>query len=426
MKLTSTLPIWLAFLLGLITTRTGWAQVFEPGTLVLTSGDTLRGEIENRYWESNPVAVRFRPISGAVTAYRPGQVRSFCLATGRCFRSDVFPFDKHAETRTTLLRQGLRIAQEDTRLFAEVLVDGPASLLRSSQVGATHYFVRREARPYLELTERRYLRQNTVTIVNGNNYVAQLEGYFGDCEAAMQAIQRAPFTAEGLLRVVQAYNQQCTAARHPGQEVKAVADPGLLLGLHAGVLVGAHYNGALLMRGPIRALYGQRLDNSLHPAGGIYADVLIAGRRVALHAEATLSQYSGQGSFAAAYGLPAGNYEWQGMQVQLREGLRFFANLTPHKRLYFGGIGVGQDRSFATTSSLNFVDNTRLPFAGKLYNDVIPYVEVGVRQQRFSLTLDARAQASDDYGYYHYYDNFWVVGTTFGYQFIGNRTQAEQ
>ena len=59
--------------------------------------------------------------------------------------------------------------QEPTRLFAEVLVEGPASLLRVPLAGATHHFVRRESQPYLELTERRYLRPGTATLVEANN-----------------------------------------------------------------------------------------------------------------------------------------------------------------------------------------------------------------------------------------------------------------
>ena len=71
-----------------------WAQGYEPGFVVLSSGDTLRGEIENRHWEESPTEVRYRATAaGELVSYKPEQLRLFRLTSGRYFRSDRFPFE---------------------------------------------------------------------------------------------------------------------------------------------------------------------------------------------------------------------------------------------------------------------------------------------------------------------------------------------
>ena len=46
-----------ASLFGSLQTR---AQTFEPGLLVRSNGDTLRGEIENDFWTEPPALIRYR------------------------------------------------------------------------------------------------------------------------------------------------------------------------------------------------------------------------------------------------------------------------------------------------------------------------------------------------------------------------------
>ena len=46
-----------ASLFGSLQTR---ARTFEPGLLVRSNGDTLRGEIENGFWTEPPAFIRYR------------------------------------------------------------------------------------------------------------------------------------------------------------------------------------------------------------------------------------------------------------------------------------------------------------------------------------------------------------------------------
>ena len=76
------------------------AQTFEPGLLVRSNGDTLRGEIENSFWTESPLSVRFRrSAEGPAEVFKPRQLRSFSLASGQYFRYEALPIDHAAENR---------------------------------------------------------------------------------------------------------------------------------------------------------------------------------------------------------------------------------------------------------------------------------------------------------------------------------------
>jgi hypothetical protein len=62
------------------------AQVFERGYVVTAAGDTLRGVIENRFWQAPPESVVFRPTpQGASRTYSRAQLRAFSAGAGPLF-----------------------------------------------------------------------------------------------------------------------------------------------------------------------------------------------------------------------------------------------------------------------------------------------------------------------------------------------------
>lgn len=405
--------------LGLLATAAA-AQTFEPGYVVRLAGDTLRGEIENHFWKEPPTAVRFRPAPAApVVQLRPGQLRAFRLSSGRYFRADLLPIDRHAETNLNLLPRGLVIAQQPDSVLAEVLVEGPATLLRMVLPGATHYFVKREQQPYLELTGRRYLRevQGRLIDTDANDYRAQLGQYFGDCAAVTGQLPSRAFTAPDLLALVQAYNQQCASARQPGAEYLLAARPRRRVSWAVGVLGGTRYSTVRLQRNaffyppntaPVEpaTLDNLQLDGRLHPSGGFYTDLLMPGRQLALHAEVGVSSFGRRGTVAARAAVPAARFEWRGYTTTWRLGLRYFGHLGSEWQLH-AGTGFAFDRSWGLRSSIVYGDGQsrtvgRLTvpgwgtFVGAPPNTFPyslfswPYLELGLSHRRWSVILDGR------------------------------------
>ncbi|MBF9221428.1 hypothetical protein [Hymenobacter ruricola] len=314
--------------------------------VVRSNGDTLRGEIENNFWVDPPKFIHFRQSSSAAAELlRPRQLRAVVFAGGRYFRFERLPIDHAAETRLDRLPQGYHPDVRQDSLLAEVLLEGPAELLRVVRFSATHYLVRRAGQPVLDLSEREYLSPGSggkLTVTNGNNYRAQLELYFGDCAAASLAARGAVFTPEGLAAVVQAYNEACSAARQPARSWLTQAATTGTASWRVGVVAGARY---------------LRTDNAdippqLSPCGGLYGEVLLPNRSLALYSEVNLSGFHGGfckvGSYVQTSGIVNGQpvvtntpvvtaFDYQALLPSFRLGFRYFYPLPREQQWLLGG-----------------------------------------------------------------------------------------
>ena len=392
----------------LLSVSAAQGQTFERGYLVTNAGDTLRGEIENRFWQAPPEEVVFRAATNAPVRLFPRRsLRAFRLEGGRYFRAEVLPLDRAAATDVNSLPTQLTYNQRPDSLLAEVLVDGSAPLLRTVVAGVTHYFVRRPGQPYLELTERRYLAQinGRQNVVNANNYKSQLNVYFGDCPAAVTAADAAPFSVKGLAAVVQAFAVQCTAGKQAGAELIAPARTNRPFAVNAGVLAGGGFNRLRLNNnetGEEQPLFDDvNLDGRLHATGGAYVDVLLPGRKWAVHAEGALSSYGRRGTMAVPG--EAATYAWHGTRVDARLGPRYALAQQPTHEL-FAGAGLNLNFTTSSESEARYGNgvasatrltsrNVRLPtqssFVGAPPSGLGLYVEAGLRRDRFTLSLDA-------------------------------------
>jgi hypothetical protein len=388
-------------------------QVFERGFVVTTAGDTLRGEIENRFWQQPPTRVDFRPAPGAPTqVFGRAGLQAFGLDGGRYFRTEVVPLDRAARSHGTNLPQRLVISQRPDTLLAEVLVDGPGPLLRVVLDDVTHYFVGRPGKPWEELVDRKYLgsANGGQSIVNANNYKSQLLLYFGDCPAATSAADRAPFTVAGLSDVVQAFNAQCSPARRPGTNYTARTRSHRAFALNGGLLAGVGYNRLQFGRaggGEETALLSNlNLDGRTHPLGGLYLDLLLPGRRWMAHSEALFSEYGRKGSFALAGG--AGSYAWSGTRIDVHLGARNALLQNQQREVFVGGgfllnfttsshsqqqYGSGSSRLTATYVLVP----TQSDFIGPQPFGLGLYLETGVRYGRFTFSLDAALNEGANY-----------------------------
>lgn len=224
--------------------------------------------------------------------------------------------------------------------------------------------------------------------------------YFGDCPATGPAIERARFTAAGLTQVVQAYNAQCSATRQAGTARSGAASGDAQVAWNAGVVAGAHYGSFALTdysaQLPYSGLAEQNIDNQVHPQAGVYADLLLGGRHVGIHGELVASRFGSQRSLPARNSVSAGSYDWRGTQARLRIGLRLFTNLNRRQRQFLVGAGTSQSYAFGLASSLHY-GTASTGFLGAPYEVLLPYGELGVRQQRFTFTLDVRLPLEDYY-----------------------------
>ncbi|MDO7851512.1 hypothetical protein [Hymenobacter convexus] len=384
------------------------AQTFEPGYVVRTVGDTLRGEIENGFWEEPPPSIRFRRSAQSPSeTYLPHQLRAARFTKGRYFRFLRLPIDHAAKAVVGHLPRENRPAIQTDSLLAEVLVEGTASLVRVVLPDIVHYVVLRPDRPALDLSERKYLRQGSDgvwTLVNGNNYRGQLGVYFGDCPTVSLAAQKAAFTVEGLSAVVLAYNAACSPAHQPGHNLLAEATPRRRLAFQGGVLAGVRYNRT---ESNAAELAGTCVDCAVHPFGGLYAEVLQPSRTAAIFGELTLSSFKSSNVEYSNYSYSKSVYTYKGLLGSARLGVRFFIP-APRERQWLVSFGYELNKTImpriTTLSGTPVVASaTNVPFAKAV---ILPNIGLGFRSHRFTTSVDVQL-------YRDYNDDAQGYGTAF-------------
>lgn len=380
------------------------AQAYEPGLLVRSSGDTLRGEIENGFWVEPPIFIRFRATPNSPSQlFQPRQLRAVRFTNGRYFRYQILPIDHAAETRQDNLRRGYATDVHIDSLLAEVLLDGPATLLRVVRPGSIHYPLLLPGQAPLDLCEHQYLRENSNgywQTTDGNNFRGQLLQAFTDCPEARTATLQAAFTAPSLTAVVQAYNTACTASHQPGRSWLTTAEPRRRVAFQGGLLAGGRYNYLTPPKNPLSEACS---DCKVRPFAGPYADLFLPSRLVAIYGELSLSSFSSRGSqFADYVRLPNGNfeglysyYDYQSMLATARLGLRYFVQL-PHEHQLLLGFSFELNRVLSST-----VTTTAGPPATPAKQELvyastalIPNLGVGWRYKRFTLGLDGQMYVS--------------------------------
>ncbi|GAA4050281.1 hypothetical protein GCM10022409_41320 [Hymenobacter glaciei] len=380
----------------LLVTPLSHAQTFEPGLLVRANGDTLRGEIENGFWVDAPEFIRYRATPASPSQLlQPRQLRAVSFTNGRYFRYEALPINHAAEVQLSRLPHGYTTDVRTDSLLAEVLLEGPAGLLRTTYQGIAHYLIRRSGQPYLELSEQKYLRETTTgrrEVANGNNYQGQLELYFGDCPAARTAAAAAPFTVQGLAAVVQAYNQACAPTAPPARSWLAQAIPRRRLALQGGLVAGLRYSS---FRNGYESLPETLpcTDCQPRPFAGLYADLLHPGRTRALYGELSLSRFSNQSYEYYRLNSSVSYYvvDYRAWLFSARLGLRFFFPL-PHERQWLLSLAYELNKSFAPT----ITSSTGGPVAltndqlGYGFPSLLPSLGLGWRAQRCTLSLDGQ------------------------------------
>ena len=367
------------------------AQAYEPGVLVRSNGDTLRGEIENGFWNEPPTFIRFRPAPGSPSQlFDPAQLRAVSFTGGRYFRYETLPIDYAAETDIKRLQRGNSTDVQLKSLLAEVLIEGPCSMLRVATLGSVHYLLRRPGHEVLDLSARKYLitaANGSTLVADGNNYRSQLALFFIDCSAASKIAATADFTPQTLASVVQAYNQECDPAHQPGRSLLAQAVPRRRTSLQGGVLAGIRYNAikSLTFLGN-----NECSDCRVYPFGGFYADLLLPNRTSAVYGELSLSNFRNRRAINLGFSQP-GYYTYEALLSTARIGLRRFVAL-PHEQqlllsLSYEWNTVWQPKLISGFGPATVLGELNVDFARPT---LLPGFGLGWRSNRFTFSADAQ------------------------------------
>lgn len=196
---------------------------FRPGYVVMTDGDTLRGEVDARGAQRNARLVRFRATPAAtVTDYQPRQLQGYGLSGGRTYQTqtislaDSLQQQSFAQIRLDTLRQPV---------FLETVVRGSLSLLfLEDRLARSHYYLRTPDGQVKELIQsvERVVGSKSLygsgiesTYKTGvapydkktNDFRYTLQKATRQCFAVQPAIVEVKFALTPLARLVKRYNE---------------------------------------------------------------------------------------------------------------------------------------------------------------------------------------------------------------------------
>ncbi len=196
----------LVILFGLLSPK-GFAQVnFRPGYVVTGAGDTLRGMIDFRKWETNPKNIRFKPGgSEEAVDYRPLSIKMFKVEDEK-YVGAVVKVEISIRTTSNLnYKRDFEFRQDTT--FLETLIDGEKSLyVNKLSYSNENYYIRRNG--HFELLQyKRFLRDVDGQSVTAENkkFVGQLQVYFNDCPSLQKQINGVMYTRRSLKNLFEKY-----------------------------------------------------------------------------------------------------------------------------------------------------------------------------------------------------------------------------
>lgn len=170
------------------------AQQFneQPGFIVTTTGDTLKGFIKDR--DVIEKTVQFRvPSTSNSTTYSPNQVRSFGFNNGSFYHSVEFP-----ATDTTIEPQ-----------FIQCFVKGYLSLYYRNRV----FYVSKNEGALAKMEKNDVIDQSRLR--EDKRYQKVLEYLTADCPSVVAQVRRTDFNTESLSNLVTSYNTCKTGVTGP-------------------------------------------------------------------------------------------------------------------------------------------------------------------------------------------------------------------
>jgi hypothetical protein len=428
------LPRLLALLTGFfLYTSFALGQAYEPGLLVTSRGDTLRGEIENAFWVEPPTFVRFRATpESSSQLFQPRQLRAVSFTGGRYFRYEALPIDYAASNQLSDVLGNPRPDVRTDSVLAEVLLEGPVMLWRVVRPNSAHYLLRRPGQPTLDLCERKFIRElpsGARQIVDGNNFSGRLKIYFGDCPLAIAAAQSAAFTATGIGSVVVAYYTSCQPVNAPFRSWLEHEKPRKKMALEGGLLAGIRYN-YFKNYTPTLPETQPCTDCQARPFVGIYADLWQPSRNKSFYGELSLSTFSNQywGYFQTNSQVAYYVVNYRAWLASARLGLRFFFPL-PHEQQWLFSVSYELNKTIrpvvtSATGNIRDVPSNQLGYGTPT---LLPNIGLGWRARRLTLSLDGQLYSSpSSEGFFGH-----LVGSNFatrfgiGYRLGGNPDAAK-
>ncbi|KQS30898.1 hypothetical protein [Dyadobacter sp. Leaf189] len=207
---------------------------FEPGYLLVSAGDTLKGYIDYKNWSKNPETISFRNTAdGAAKTYGLSDLEGFYVHGESYIKAEVDV--NTSPSSIDELSYSPLPKLEKTTAFLLTLNSGPKGLYYlKGKDDKVQLYVSDKPGAYELLVEHRYLANNASRqVVTVNQYREQLKKFFSDCEAVMAGNKKVFYSSKMIGQVFDRYYAQCASTK-PAVSYKSPASVtqfGIIAGL---------------------------------------------------------------------------------------------------------------------------------------------------------------------------------------------------
>lgn len=246
-------------------------DLFQPGIVYGTKGDTLKGMINYYGWTNPKPKISFiEEGKDTAVVLTPNRISGFETG-GNKYRSAA------VKTEMTLNNIELLVSNPNLRLandtvFLRLIVQGEKSLwFFRNKVHNDQFYIDENGSQTL-LIYKKYLKEsayNTNTVGENKGYLNQLKHYFSDCESLDNQLQNTKYSESSL---VELYNQyyKCTGAEkvYTSKREKIVYEKGALAGLSLTELKENYLQN-----------FGLAFKPSIMPSAGLYLNIIFPETR---------------------------------------------------------------------------------------------------------------------------------------------------
>lgn len=262
---------------------------FEPGYLVTSPNDTIRGYIDYKSWSRNPETINFKTSSGE-------KAETYGL-------SDMEGFGVHGENYVKAQVE-INISPTDidklssssvpevikTVAFLLVVNNGPKGFFYlKDKAGKVQLYIREKEGPYQLLINHRYLAGNgSQKVVTVTYYREQLNNFFAECPGLIANQKLLPYSQSSIGKVFDRFYAKCSSPKTPVVSYKPTSSL-IQVGIAAGLS-----SSKLSFEGPVEPeLVNGGFPVSNKVSGGVFLNYVFPRlkQRASLYNELAFTSY---------------------------------------------------------------------------------------------------------------------------------------
>lgn len=353
----------LVFIIELLIVTSAAAQKnLQPGYVITSGSDTLKGLIDYRNWEKNPDKIDFYTSSESVaTQYTPEQIKSFTVS-GEYYSSAIVKMDD-SPYRTEDLEEGIKYNYVSDTVFLLNLVSGDKSLFSYMDInGKTHFYLPKGAGFEL-LIYKRYLRRDETTgdlkAAQIITYSGQLKLYLQECSTISSKFSELKYERKSLVDLFQ-YYYSCSKKKMVSQN-KAVSKSH-----EFGVLAGVSFTKLTYLDG-MDYLKNANFPVSTNASFGVFYNILFPRNLGKVSISNELFYYAFKSTCHYNEGTTMVNTSIGLNYIMMHNMFQYKLPISGFNCFFKGGTSFGV--GFGETNTQKFIEtSTQRPSEGKAFD----------------------------------------------------------